>query len=113
MHVYSVDEVFIDATAYLHTYGLTAHELALRMIRDVLRETGVTATAGIGTNMYLCKIAMDIVAKRMPADEDGVRIAELDEDSYRKQVSSAAHGLLACRARICQKTERGRYLYHG
>ena len=86
MHVYSVDEVFIDATAYLHTYGLTAHELALRMIRDVLRETGVTATAGIGTNMYLCKIAMDIVAKRMPADEDGVRIAELDEDSYRKQL---------------------------
>ena len=86
MHVYSVDEVFIDATAYLHTYGLTAHELALRMIRDVLRETGVTATAGIGTNMYLCKIAMDIVAKRMPADEDGVRIAELDEESYRKQL---------------------------
>lgn len=86
MHVYSVDEVFIDATAYLHTYGLTAHELALRMIRDVLRETGVTATAGIGTNMYLCKIAMDIVAKKMPADEDGVRIAELDEESYRKQL---------------------------
>lgn len=86
MHVYSVDEVFIDATAYLHTYELTAHELALRMIRDVLRETGVTATAGIGTNMYLCKIAMDIVAKRMPADEDGVRIAELDEESYRKQL---------------------------
>ena len=86
MHVYSVDEVFIDATAYLHTYGLTAHELALRMIRDVLRETGVTATAGIGTNMYLCKIAMDIVAKRMPADEDGVRIAELDEESYREQL---------------------------
>lgn len=86
MHVYSVDEVFIDATAYLHTYGLTAHELALRMIRDVLRETGVTATAGIGTNMYLCKIAMDIVAKKMPPDEDGVRIAELDEESYRKQL---------------------------
>ena len=86
MHVYSVDEVFIDATAYLHTYGLTAHELALRMIRDVLRETGVTATAGIGTNMYLCKIAMDIVAKKMPADKDGVRIAELDEESYRKQL---------------------------
>lgn len=86
MHVYSVDEVFIDATAYLHTYGLTAHELALRMIRDVLRETGVTATAGIGTNMYLCKIAMDIVAKRMSADEDGVRIAELDEESYRNQL---------------------------
>lgn len=84
MHVYSVDEVFIDATSYLNTYKMTGHELALRMIKDVLRETGVTATAGIGTNMYLCKIAMDIVAKKMPADEDGVRIAELDEMSYRR-----------------------------
>lgn len=84
MHVYSIDEVFIDATAYLNTYQMTAHELALKMIRDVLHETGVTATAGIGTNMYLCKVAMDIVAKKMPADKDGVRIAELDEMSYRK-----------------------------
>ena len=84
MHVYSIDEVFIDATAYLNTYKISARELALRMIKDVLRETGVTATAGIGTNMYLCKVAMDIVAKKMPADEDGVRIAELDEMSYRK-----------------------------
>lgn len=84
MHVYSVDEVFIDATSYLNTYQMSAHELALKMIRDVLQETGVTATAGIGTNMYLCKIAMDIVAKKMPADKDGVRIAELDEISYRK-----------------------------
>lgn len=84
MHVYSIDEVFIDATAYLNTYQMTAHELALKMIRDVLHETGVTATAGIGTNMYLCKVAMDIVAKKMPADQDGVRIAELDELSYRK-----------------------------
>ena len=84
MHVYSVDEVFIDATAYLNTYQMTAHELALKMIRDVLHETGVTATAGIGTNMYLCKVAMDIVAKKIPADKDGVRIAELDEMSYRK-----------------------------
>ncbi len=84
MHVYSVDEVFIDATSYLKTYKMTAHELALKMIRDVHMETGVTATAGIGTNMYLCKVAMDIVAKKMPADEDGVRIAELDEMSYRK-----------------------------
>ena len=84
MHVYSVDEVFIDATAYLNTYKMTAHELAMKMIRDVLRETGVTATVGIGTNMYLCKIAMDIVAKKMPPDEDGVRIAELDEMSYRR-----------------------------
>ncbi len=84
MHVYSIDEVFIDATSYLKTYGMTAHELALTMIKDVLHETGVTATAGIGTNMYLCKIAMDIVAKKMPADKDGVRIAELDELTYRK-----------------------------
>jgi len=84
MHVYSIDEVFVDATTYLNTYKMTARELALKMIRDVLRETGVTATAGIGTNMYLCKVAMDIVAKKMPADEDGVRIAELDEMSYRR-----------------------------
>lgn len=86
IHVYSIDEVFIDATAYLKTYRLTAHELAVKMIRDVLKETGVTATAGIGTNMYLAKIAMDIVAKKMPADKDGVRVAELDEMSYRKQL---------------------------
>ena len=84
MHVYSVDEVFIDATTYLSTYKMSAYELALKMIRDVLAETGVTATAGIGTNMYLCKVAMDIVAKKMPADKDGVRIAELDEMSYRR-----------------------------
>lgn len=84
MHVYSVDEVFIDATSYLKNYKMTARELALKMIQDVLCETGVTATAGIGSNMYLCKVAMDIVAKRMPADKDGVRIAELDEISYRR-----------------------------
>ena len=81
---YSVDEVFMEVTAYLRTYKMTAHELAIRMIRDVLRQTGITATAGIGTNPYLAKIAMDIVAKHMPADEDGVRIAELDEMSYRR-----------------------------
>lgn len=86
IHVYSIDEVFIDATAYLSTYKLTAHELAMRMIREVLEETGITATAGIGTNMYLCKIAMDIVAKKMAPDSDGVRIAELDEMSYRRQL---------------------------
>ena len=84
MHVYSIDEVFIDATAYLKTYKMTARELAHKMICDILNETGVTATAGIGTNMYLCKVAMDIVAKKIPADKDGVRIAELDELSYRK-----------------------------
>ncbi len=86
IHVYSIDEVFMDVTSYLKTYGMTAHELAMRIIRDVLKETKITATAGIGTNLYLCKIAMDIVAKKMPADKDGVRIAELDEMSYRKQL---------------------------
>ena len=83
IHVYSIDEVFIDATPYLRTYGLTARELARKMIAEVLAETGITATAGIGTNRYLCKVAMDIMAKRIPADADGVRIAELDEMSYR------------------------------
>ena len=86
IHVYSIDEVFMDVTAYLGSYKLTAHELAMRMIRDVLSQTGITATAGIGTNMYLCKVAMDIVAKKAPADKDGVRIAELDEMSYRQQL---------------------------
>lgn len=86
IHVYSIDEVFMDVTAYLGTYGMTAHELAIKIIREVLAETGITATAGIGTNMYLCKIAMDIVAKKMPTDKDGVRIAELDEMSYRRQL---------------------------
>lgn len=84
IHVYSVDEVFIDATPYLKTYGLTPYELTQRIIRQVLHNTGITATAGIGTNLYLAKIAMDIVAKRMPADADGVRIAQLDEQSYRE-----------------------------
>lgn len=86
IHVYSIDEVFIDATDYLGLYNCTAHELAIRMIRDVLATTNITATAGIGTNMFLCKIAMDIVAKKMPADKDGVRIAELDEMSFRQQL---------------------------
>ena len=86
IHVYSVDEVFMDVTDYLATYKKTAHELAITIIRDVLRQTGITATAGIGTNLYLSKIAMDIVAKKMPADKDGVRIAELDEMSYRQKL---------------------------
>jgi DNA polymerase V len=86
IHVYSIDEVFMDVTAYLRTYKLTAHELAIKMIRDVLANTGITATAGIGTNMYLAKVAMDIVAKKAPADKDGVRIAELDEMSYRREL---------------------------
>jgi len=86
IHVYSIDEVFMDVTAYLHSYRLTAHQLAMKMIRDVLAQTGITATAGIGTNMYLCKVAMDIVAKKAPADADGVRIAELDEMAYRREL---------------------------
>ncbi len=86
VYVYSIDEVFIDVTNYLKTYKMTAHELAIKMIRQVLKETGITATAGIGTNLYLAKVAMDIVAKHIPADADGVRIAELDEMSYRKQL---------------------------
>ena len=86
IHVYSIDEVFIDATNYLKLYGLTARELAMKMILDVLERTGITATAGIGTNLYLCKVAMDIVAKHLPADKNGVRIAELDELGYRQQL---------------------------
>ena len=83
IHVYSVDEVFIDATPYLRQSGLSAYDFARRIIRDVLRETGITATAGIGTNLFLCKVAMDIVAKHAEADADGVRIAELNEYTYR------------------------------
>ncbi len=84
IHVYSIDEVFIDATHYLKTYQMTAEELARKMILDVLQNTGITAAAGIGTNLYLCKVAMDIVAKHIPPDEHGVRIGALDEMSYRK-----------------------------
>ena len=79
-----MDEVFIDATAYLNTYKTTAHDFARMLIKDVLETTGITATAGIGTNLYLCKIAMDIVAKHISADEDGVRIAELNEEKYKE-----------------------------
>lgn len=91
IHVYSIDECFIDATPYLHMYmGDTgyppAHSLAIAMIRDVLNQTGITATVGIGTNLYLAKIAMDIVAKKQPADKDGVRIADLDEEMYKRQL---------------------------
>lgn len=88
IHIYSVDEVFMDVTSYLNTYHMTARELAMMMIQDVLKTTGITATAGIGTNLYLCKIAMDIVAKHIEPDKDGVRIAELDEMSYRRKLWS-------------------------
>ena len=86
IHVYSIDEVFIDATGYLRTMKMTAHDFAMLLIRDVLKTTGITATAGIGTNMYLSKIAMDIMAKKMKPDKDGVRIAALDEMSYRREL---------------------------
>ena len=84
IHVYSIDEVMMDVTHYLGTYGMTAEELAAKIMEDIYDVTGMTATAGIGTNLYLCKVAMDIVAKHMPADEHGARIAVLDEFSYRK-----------------------------
>lgn len=88
IHVYSIDEVMIDATEYLRLYRLTARELATKIIHDVQADTGITATAGIGTNLYLAKVAMDIMAKHIPADRHGVRIAELDEMSYRRQLWS-------------------------
>lgn len=84
IHVYSIDEVFIDATPYLKTLGISGREFAKRIIKDVISSTGITATAGIGTNLYLAKVAMDIVAKHVAADGDGVRISELDEESYRR-----------------------------
>lgn len=84
IHVYSIDEVFLDVTGYLKAYQMSPRELAKRMILDILNTTGITATAGIGTNLYLCKVAMDIVAKRIRPDADGVRIAQLDEIRYRK-----------------------------
>lgn len=84
IHVYSIDEVFIDVTGYLRLYGMTPHELARAIIADILAETGITATAGIGPNLYLAKVAMDIVAKHIPPGPDGVRVAELDEMSYRR-----------------------------
>ena len=82
--VYSIDEVFMDVTDYLNTYKLSPHDLAMKIILDVLETTGITATAGIGTNLFLCKVAMDIVAKHIPADKNGVRIAELDEMGFRR-----------------------------
>ena len=88
IHVYSIDEVFIDATSYLSFYKLTARELASKVIGEIFAETGITATAGIATNLYLCKIAMDIWAKHIQADENGVRIAELDEMTYRRELWS-------------------------
>ncbi len=84
IHVYSIDEVFMDVTKYMKIYNMSARDLAMTMIREVLYTTGITATAGIGTNLYLAKVAMDIVAKHIPADKDGVRVAEIDEKKYRE-----------------------------
>lgn len=84
IHVYSIDEVFVDVSSYLKGYAMTARELAGTIIQDILTQTGITATAGIGTNLYLCKVALDIVAKQVKPDENGVRIAELDERKYRE-----------------------------
>lgn len=86
IHIYSIDEAFMELTPYLHLYGKSAHELVVSIIRDVLWNTGITATGGIGTNLYLAKIAMDITAKHLPADKDGVRVAELDEMSFREKL---------------------------
>ncbi|MCI9228324.1 MAG: DNA methylase, partial [Dorea sp.] len=83
-HVYSIDEIMMDVTHYLNTYQMTARELAGRIIQDIHAATGITATAGIGTNLYLCKVAMDIVAKHIPPDKNGVRVASLNEKSYRR-----------------------------
>ena len=88
IHVYSVDEVFIDATDYIASLHCTARRFAMQLILEILQETGITATAGIGSNLYLCKVAMDIVAKHIPPDSNGVRIAMLDEQSYRQQLWS-------------------------
>ena len=99
----------MDVTDYLHTYNMTARELAMTMIQDVLKTTGITATAGIGTNMYLCKIAMDIVAKHIKADKDGVRIAELDEMSYRRNL---CHKLLTDIPGVsCVKAKGSLYMF--
>lgn len=86
IHVYSIDEAFLDVTSYLNTYEMSAHQLARTIVKDVLGHTGITATVGIGENLYLAKVAMDIVAKHLPGDSDGVRIAELDELSYREKL---------------------------
>ena len=117
IHVYSIDEVFIDATPYLRSLGMGPHAMARTIVREILTKTGITATAGIGSNMYLAKVAMDIVAKHMPADKDGVRVAELNEMSYRRLlwdevVHSPIFGRLGAampRARHAGRMTPGRY----
>ena len=119
IYPYSIDEVFIDATSYLQTYHLSAREFARKIILDILQTTGITAAAGIGTNLYLAKVAMDIGAKHVPADEYGVRIAELDEMEYRRQLSPllldppSAHRLLEGGKRLCRQAGSQRPVHHG
>lgn len=114
MVVYSIDEVFMDVTDYLHTYGLSPRELARKIILDVLETTGLTATAGIGTNLFLSKVAMDIVAKHIPADEKGVRIAELTEAAFREKLwDHRPLTDLAGRPRDCEKAVNLRDFHHG
>ena len=104
IHVYSIDEVFMDVTPYLKTSGLTPHDFARQIIQDVLKYSGITATAGIGTNLYLCKVAMDIVAKHVEPDKDGVRIAELDEQKYKELLWDHAQKLIAYMESLDDKT---------
>ena len=115
IHIYSIDEVFIDVTHYLSTYNMTARELAMTMIQDILSTTGITATAGIGTNMYLCKIAMDIVAKHIEPDKNGVRIAELDEMSYRRLLWNhrPITEFLESRSWLFKEIRKNRTLHYG
>ena len=103
---YSIDEIMCDVTDYLNTYGMTAKELVSKIIRDIYDTMGMTATAGIGTNLYLCKVAMDILAKHVEPDHNGVRIAELNEISYRRFAldASANYGFLEGRTGIRKKT---------
>lgn len=112
---YSIDEIFCDVTEYLKYYKMSARALVTKVITDVYQTTGITATAGIGSNMYLCKVAMDIVAKHTEADENGARIAELDEMSYRKLLWSHKPITDFWRVghRICKKTSRAPNLYYG
>ena len=113
--VFSIDESFMDLTPYLKLYGMTAHELVTTMIRDVLATQGITATGGIGTNLYLAKIAMDITAKKLPADKDGVRVAELDEHDLPREIvdARAAHRFLADRSRHCRSPCPHGHPHHG
>ena len=122
IHVYSIDEVLIDVTGYLQTYRLSAYDLAMKMILDVVRTTGITATAGIGPNLYLAKVALDIGAKHIQPDENGVRIACLDEMSYRRTLWThrphpldppPADRFLAGGQRLCPQVGGPRDVHHG